>query len=304
MTTETTDTRNTHQPPVDVDRSRRRTKIWGAVFAAFGAALIVGVIVALVGNTDQDIQLAQQGEVIQKQQALFGQVCRVAGGQVNVDTEAKAACERVQRGESAVPIAAPINGTNGIGVAYARQVDRCYVEIGLTSGSSNRVGPFCGEPGIPGSTGPTGASGQPGVTGPSGPTGTTGAPGESGQPGVTGPSGPTGAAGSNGVGIADVRPSADRCYVDVVLDNGTTRTVGPFCGPPLAGLTLSGPEIGNLTCTRDGGADTMPNYTCSAPPSEPPTTTQETVTETTTTTVPTTGQSNAARRLTSKTSTR
>lgn len=281
--TETIEPKNSHQPPVDVERSRQKTKIWGAVFSAFGAALVLGVIFALAGNVNQDDKINAQGDVIAKQQALFVQVCQVAGGQVNQAPEAKAACERVQRGEAAVPAAAPLSGaagTPGVGVAYVRQIDRCYVEIGLSSGSTNRVGSFCGDAGPTGSMGPTGASGTPGATGPAGETGTPGPTGETGAPGAN---------GAKGTGISDVHASADRCYVDVLLDDGTTRTVGPFCAPPLGGLTLNGPQIGKLVCTRDGGADTQPNYDCTQA-SEPTgeTTPTETVTETTTSTSTTT----------------
>jgi hypothetical protein len=291
----------THQQPVDVAKSRRKTRVWGAVLAALLALMVVGVGVALAGNISQDSQISTQGSVIEQQQALFVSVCKAAGGQVNSDAAAKAVCERVQRGESAVPAAAAVNGTNGIGVSYVRQIDRCFVEIGLTSGSTSRVGSFCGD------AGPTGASGQPGATGPTGAAGSTGPggpTGDSGQPGATGAAGMSGAvgpSGTNGVGITDVTTSADHCYVDVALDNGTTRTVGPFCGAPLGAFTMSGPQIGQQQCSRDGGTDTMPNYTCTPPeatttPEDPSTTVTETTTATETTEAP------AARRKTTTSS--
>lgn len=270
-----------HTQPVDVEKSKRKAKIWGAVGALFASVLAVTVILLALGQGANTATLDAQGSVITRQNAVIGQICQLAGGQVNTDPSARDACQRVSRGELAVPAAAPItgpSGQNGIGIAYARQLDRCFVEVGLTSGSTSRFGPFCGDQGVPGSTGPagpTGESGAPGSTGPAGPSGETGAPGA------------TGARGADGVGIANVAASASRCYVDITLTSGETRTVGPFCGPPLGAFTMSGPQIGQQSCTRAGGDDANPNYSCAAvPPAETstPTVTQtETTTETTTT---------------------
>lgn len=285
-----------HAQPVNVEKSKRKTWAWGAIGAAFGAAVVIVVILMLVGDIGQDGKIATntatinaQGDVITRQNAVIGQICQLAGGQVNADPKAKDACERVSRGELAVPAAAPVTGTPGVGIAYARQLDRCFVEVGLTSGSASRFGPFCGDPGVPGSTGPTG---------PSGATGESGAPGSAGPSGETGVPGATGERGPDGVGIADVAPSANRCFVDITLTSGETRTVGPFCGPPMAGVSFEGPMIGKQSCTRAGGEDSYPNYSCSAvAPAETPT---PTVTETETTTATATEPS-AARRSAART---
>lgn len=273
-----------HAQPVDVEKSKRKARAWGALGAALAALVVVMIILLAIGNVGQDDKIASntttinaQGDVITRQNAVIGQICQLAGGQVNTDPKAKDACERVSRGELAVPAAAPVTGAPGVGIAYARQLDRCFVEVGLTSGSTNRFGPFCGEQGVPGSTGPSG---------PTGATGETGAPGQTGPTGESGAAGPTGERGSDGVGIANVVPSANRCFVDITLTSGETRTVGPFCGPPVGAFTMSGPQIGQQSCTRAGGDDTAPNYSCSAvPPAETstPTVTQtETTTQTTT----------------------
>lgn len=280
-----------HVAPVDIERSQRKAKWWGAIGGAFASAVLVVLILLVIGDRGQDAKLAEtgkmvgdQGDVITRQNAVIGQICHIAGGQLNTDPKAKDACERVQRGELAVPAPAAVTGVpgaNGVGISYARQLDRCFVEVGLTSGSASRFGPFCGERGMPGSTGPTGASGAPGNTGPAGPTGATGETGATGVSGVPGP------AGANGVGIANVAPSADRCFIDVTLTDGSVRTVGPFCGPPAGQIRFSGPQMGTQECARDGGTDAYPFYTCSAAtPSAtepaPTVTATETTTQTTT----------------------
>lgn len=249
------------QDVVDVNRSRQRTRLWGAAIGLAAAVLILVVGYVLMGNIEQDRQidagqrqLATQGAVIAQQDAVIGQVCRVAGGEVKRDAGAAEVCNRVERGEPAVPTPQAVTGApgpQGVGIAYTRQIDRCYIEVGLTSGMSSRYGSFCGAEGAPGPTGPSG---------PTGATGPTGLPGETGAPGPTGPQGP---AGPPGVGIAAVRTSAtNRCLVDVELTDGSTRTLGPFCGPPLGAFTVDGPGGLRQRCVRDGGPDTEPNYSC------------------------------------------
>lgn len=271
-----------HAAPVDVVHSQRRVRRWAVAGISFAAAVVIVLILLAVGNSGQDQQIAKnsqtitdQGSVITQQNALFRSVCQIAGGQVDTDPAAKVACERVARGELAVPAPPAVTGAAGVGISYARQLDRCFVEIGLTSGSTSRFGPFCGDQGVSGATGP---SGSPGATGPTGPTGT-------GVPGATGEAGAVGDQGPAGVGIAEVKPSADRCFVDISLTNGDTRTVGPFCGPPPSQFTMSGPQIGTQACVRAGGEDSNPNYSCSAvAPTESTETPTVTQTETETTT--------------------
>lgn len=233
--------------------SRRRTHFWGAVTAAFIALFLVGGALLYVKVEDGDSRIDAYGQALANYDIVVGQMCQVAGGQINTDPAAKTWCERVQRGEPAVPLPADVvtrEGAPGVGLAYTRQVDRCYIEVGLTSGVSNRYGPFCGDPG------PTGPTGQTGATGPTGPTGETGQPGETGSAGPTGERGPEGA---TGVGIADVR--ANGCNVDVVLTDGSVKTVGPFCSP-FGSWTVTRSDGSVERCTRDGGQDSAPNYRC------------------------------------------
>lgn len=240
-------------------KGKRGMRLWGAIIAAALAVIVIALVYLLTSNSDNATALTQQNSVITQQNALIRQVCQLAGGQINVDPSAAEACTRVQRGEPAVTSPVVLtgaqglpgqNGSNGVGIAYARQLDRCNVEIGLTNGVANRFGPFCG---TDGSIGPTGPTGETGPSGPIGPTGDQGVPGQSGQNGQA------------GTGVADVATSADRCYVDVKLTDGTTRTVGPFCGPPLGSFTMTLSDGSTQSCTRDGGADTAPNYRCVTP---------------------------------------
>lgn len=261
--------------PSAATTTRRRTHFWGALLAAFVAAFLVGggLLYAMIQSNENKIDA--QGQALANYDIVVGQMCDVAGGQVNTDPAAKTWCERVARGEPAVPLPADVatrEGQPGVGVAYTRQVDRCYIEVGLTTGVSNRYGPFCGDPG------PTGE------TGPSGPTGPTGATGETGLPGETGQKGDT---GEQGVGIKDVR--ANGCNVDVILTDDTVRTVGPFCSP-FGSWTVNRADGSVERCTRDGGEDSAPNYRCEVvsgptgtePPPEQPPAEQPPVTTTTT----------------------
>jgi hypothetical protein len=253
-------------PPDDVDRARRSAHAWG--WSLVASVIVALAAFALLFNTtnQQGDQLATQGsqitelaQVIDRQNDLYGQVCRLAGGQVDSDPTAKEACARVQRGEQAVPAPAaaaaviPERGADGIGIRFTRQIDRCYVEVGLTNGALNRFGSFCGDPG------PTGESGEPGDEGERGPTGKAGLP------------------GAPGVGVADVR--ANGCFAEVTLTDGTARSVGPFCGAPVGEWRTVRPDGSVEHCARDGGADTAPNYACTVV-SDAPSTTETTPTPT------------------------
>lgn len=117
-----------------------------------------------------------------------------------------------------------------------------------------------GQPGEPGRPGEPGSIGQPGQPGQPGSPGQPGAAGEPGQPGVVGPQGPAGPAGQdgapgqNGTNGVDGQPGRD--------------------GSPAGSmtLTLNGSQY---SCTRSGGSDTAPDYTCSGGSSGPPETTTE-----------------------------
>lgn len=246
-----------HGGPVDVDRSGRATRVALAALALGLAVVVVVAVLLVVGNQAQNQQIdtqAQQirvnattldqlGAVVTQQNDLFRQVCQVAGGEVAKNPAAQQVCQRVQRGEPAVPtpVVAP---KDGVGIDYTRQLDRCYIEVGLTNHQVNKFGPFCG------------ADGQPGPTGVTGPTG---AAGPSGQDGAAGP---TGAQGPAGIGIATVVTSPDHCYVDVTLTDNSVHTVGPFCGPPVGEYTMTLADGTGQHCVRAGGPDTAPNYTC------------------------------------------
>lgn len=242
----------------------QRMKLWALVFG--GALLVVlgGAAALFFTASDATTRADAYGGVLNEQNGVIEAQCEAAGPSVaQADVKAQQACENVSRGLPPVPlpenVAPPADGADGIGISYTRQVDRCYVEVGLTDGSNSRFGPFCG---APGPTGPTGASGSTGPTGPTGPSG------ENGTDGTDGEDAPP------AVGIRDIQTNG--CMVDVVLTDDSVRTVGPFCGSPPGEYTEVRPDGSEKHCRRDGGADTSPRYVC--------TTTEPTATEPTVTT--------------------
>lgn len=244
MTTETI-----NQPPPDVQRAQRKSRTWGVATVALLLIFGAGLIYLVLASGQQDSRINSLAGVIEQQNDLYGQVCKLAGGQVDTDPAAREACARVERGEPAVPIPVVVTGVpgqkgdEGVGIRYTRQLDRCFIEVALTNGAVGRFGSFCGADGTSGAPGPTGVSGDPG---------TSGLPG---RPGVN---------GDMGIGVADVRTASNPCLVEVALTDGTTRTVGPFCGPPLGEFTMTEANGESKRCVRDGGNDTAPNYACRA----------------------------------------
>lgn len=248
------------QAPPDVQRAQRKSRTWGVATVALLLFVGAGLIYLVLASGQQDSKISTLAGVIERQNDLYGQVCKLAGGQVNADPTAREACARVERGEPAVPIPVVVTGApgdkgdEGVGIRYTRQLDRCFIEVALTSGAISRFGSFCGADGTSGAPGPTGVSGAPGE------------PGVSGRPGVPGVD------GASGTGIADVRTADNPCLVEVVLTDGKTRTIGPFCGPPLGEFTMTEQGGESKRCVRDGGSDTAPNYAC-RPVAAPSTTT-------------------------------
>lgn len=84
-----------HHSPVSPENARRRMVRWAAVTAAGAAAIAVLAIYSLTAISRQDRVIDQQNDVI-------AQVCRAAGGQVEVDPSARLYCERVASGLPAV----------------------------------------------------------------------------------------------------------------------------------------------------------------------------------------------------------
>jgi len=233
--------------PTSSASAPQRMRIWATVLGG-ALLLVIGAASALlITAANENDRANAYGGVLVDQNSVIKPLCEVAGPSVAAaGTEAQRGCENVSRGLPAVPLPTgvrpPENGTDGIGIAFTRQVDHCFVEVGLSDGTSSRFGPFCGEPG---QVGPTGA------TGPTGPTGETGTPGETGASGEN---------GRDGVGIRDIRTNG--CMVDIVLTDDSVRTVGPFCGYPPGEYTEVRQDGSEKHCTRDGGADTAPRYMC------------------------------------------
>lgn len=123
-----------------------------------------------------------------------------------------------------------------------------------------------GEPGTPGQSGPPGGPGQvgqPGNAGQPGAPGTAGqpgAPGQSGEAGQQGPAGPQGEPGPAGPAGQDGQNGT----------NGQDGAPGP--APGSITLTLNGSQY---SCSRSGGSDTAPDYSCSGGDTGPPVTTTE-----------------------------
>lgn len=268
-----------HGPTTEATRHRARRA--GALSALGIAVVVLAALFSFVHNRGQDKEInanasttQQLGGLINSQSAalsaqnsIIGQVCRVAGGQVNRNTQAADACRRVAAGKPAVPTPSPLPAPPaGVGIDFVGQDGPCFVDVVLTNHVVNRLGPLCGQPGA---TGPSGPAGSIGATGP------TGAPGDTGQPGATGQPGDTGQPGNDGapgVGITDVTTSSDRCFVTVSLSDSSTRTLGPFCGAPAAAITLTLSDGSVQACSRSGGDDANPAYSCAvAPPATQPT---------------------------------
>jgi hypothetical protein len=123
---------------------------------------------------------------------------------------------------------------------------------------------------IPGPIGPRGDTGATGSVGPVGPVGPAGPVGPVGPPGPAGPAGPAGGqgvAGTDGANGANGTNGAD----------GGTGPAGPAGptgaagrdGSPAQSTTYTYPDGSTQTCTRSGGTDVDPTYTCSAPVAAP-----------------------------------
>lgn len=118
---------------------------------------------------------------------------------------------------------------------------------------------------IPGPRGPAGAPGEPGPPGESipGPTGPPGPPGES-IPGPTGPPGPPGDDGDSVTG-----PPGPAGPQGEPGPAGPQGEPGEDAAPPAAyRMTLEGKDY---LCTREGGTDASPTYSCTV--EQQPTTT-------------------------------
>jgi hypothetical protein len=255
---------------VTQETARRRARRAGAVTAIGIVAAVLAVLGGILINYNQNQRIAADTQntnslssVVAQQNAIIGQVCSLAGGQVSRSAQAAQACQRVAVGQPAVP-APPAQGipgaagVPGLGIDHVEQDGLCYVNVILTNHSTSRFGPFCGAAGASGAPGPTGVPGPTGAAGPTGDPGTTGQPGAAGQD------------GKPGVGIANLSNSADRCFVTVTLTDGSSRTIGPFCGSPATQITLTLSDGVVQNCVRSGGTDSAPAYSCSTPP--PPTT--------------------------------
>lgn len=249
----------------------RRRAYRSLALGTIGALVaILAVLGGIMNNIKQNNRIAADASntsalssVVAQQDQIIGQVCSLAGGQVQRSTQAAEACQRVAAGQPAVAPPAPVVGATGpagLGIDHVEQDGLCYINVILTNHSTSRFGPFCG------------AAGASGVPGSAGPTGPSGIPGSAGPTGVPGQNGTNGKDGAPGVGIANVADSSDRCFVTVTLTDNSTRTLGPFCGSPATQIVLTLSDGSVQSCQRNGGSDSAPDYSCSAPPPPSPTT--------------------------------
>lgn len=120
------------------------------------------------------------------------------------------------------------------------------------------VGPqgIPGASGVPGPVGPAGPMGPQGPAGPQGPVGPTGAPGPGGADGTDGNDGQDGTDGAPGEPGQPGEPGAPG-------QEGPRGSDGQD-GSPATSYTMTFPGGSTQTCTRTGGPDTAPTYTCSA----------------------------------------
>lgn len=137
-------------------------------------------------------------------------------------------CDQVKRlGRRCEVSPPPVPPAAGRSIKTARTVDRCYVLIKYTDGTSNRIGPFCGGRGVAGS------------------------PGREGSPGAAGSVGPPGSAGADGVSITSV--TRDDCDLIIGFSNGTTVRTGPWCVPgPTGPAGPAGRGVDDVDCIGDG----------------------------------------------------
>lgn len=141
------------------------------------------------------------------------------------------------------------------------------------AGSVTVAGPS-GTPGAPGTegvAGQPGPTGTPGIPGPVGAGGQTGTPGTPGRAGETGAAGPTGAAGQDGISVQG--PPGGQGEPGPPGPTGASGDRGPAGAPgdpgapgrdgsPAEAQTFTTPSGVVYACTRSGGDDTAPTYTC------------------------------------------
>lgn len=229
----------------EVEHSKRAMRAWAVVGLMAVTATVTGAIV--YGFTSKNEVVAYRDSVNYANNELLPPLCDAAGSRVT-DSDAQRACINISHGKPAIALpstAAAQPSADDVGISYSRQLDRCYVEIGLTNGVRQRFGPLCGAQGKRGKAGKTGK---------------TGATGPSGIPGVSGQDGENGQDAPPPVGIREVRTSG--CMVDVVFTDESVQTVGPFCGPTPTEQTRVYPDGSEERCTRAGGSDTAPRYNC------------------------------------------
>lgn len=213
-----------------------------AVAAASVIFLTVSLLVARFGQHDAQNQASTavgQRDATAAQAADLARLIQQACDAGTIPADYAAACTKAAQvqaapipGPKGPPGAAGAPGPAGPTGSAGRGIVATAIENGdliviYSDGGRVDVGRVVGPPGSPGIPGVPGAAGVPGPAG---------------QDGGAGPAGPAGAAGPPG-------------------------SPGPAGrdGSPASSYTVTYPDGTTQTCTRSGGPDTAPTYSCSAP---------------------------------------
>lgn len=195
------------------------------------------------------------------------------------------------------------SGAAGRGITGTQMVGG-HLVVTFTDGTTVDLGQVNGQPGTPGQTGTPGVAGRSiigtaingnhlvvsysdGQTSDVGAVvGPAGAAGAAGTPGTNGTNGTNGKDGTNGRGVASV--TINSSHLIVTYTDGTTSDAGQLPPGPVGPAGPAGPqgeqgpqgkqgpppsswtwqdELGRTqSCTRSGGTDASPQYTCTASP--------------------------------------
>lgn len=222
------------------------------IIAVFVLALLFLVGSVVWSNLGRDTAQTETQNAIGQRDATVGQRDEEAIKRRQLANDVRAACDAkdltgpvCEKADQAAhaPLPGPIGqpgspglpGSPGVPGTPGNPGEPGSPGIPGTPGQSGQMG----GPGQPGQTGQPGSPGQPGSVGQPGSPGQPGTPGEAGQPGPQGPPGPQGDPGPAGQNGQDGAPG------------GSAESIT---------LTLNGSQY---TCTRSGGSDTAPNYSCS-----------------------------------------
>jgi hypothetical protein len=237
-------------PSERLDEAVTRSNPWTVRRVAALAATVAITSGLIAAGVSLEVTHAQTAASDARQQAsgAVAQAQAVAGPVVDAcrSDPASAATLGLDCKQAQQVLATPIPGPAGpVGATGARGDVGAPGPAGSVLPPLPPLAPLPPLPPLTGAQGDRGATGPAGPIGPQptpvpGPPGAAGAPGADGAPGAAGPSGPAG-------------PTATPVP-------GPSGSPGPP-GAPVASFTYAD-TTGTTTCTRAGGTDTAPSYTC------------------------------------------